>query len=209
MKNQEERRRRLGSYFITLLIGLSYPQLIGAVQNSLVNTGLSWTTLILPLTYFFISVRFYVGNHVILESDDIVVSEGFNWLYDLMIIMAQSIMLIFLASTSSVEASRKTDIDFFEILIALYVVDISWILSQTLIGRIFPKLRRSSVPYGWALLNAAMVISMVVAKLIIVDIYSTPGLIALFVLNLAAFVVDMVLLDYANVYKFRSDGGGA
>jgi hypothetical protein len=76
------------------------------------------------------------------------------------------------------------------------VIDVAWIISQWILGKILPKWRRAFIPWAWGILNSILVICIQAFRFFVNDIYSTFGIVVLFVLNLIGFIVDVVLVDY-------------
>jgi len=144
-------------------------------------------------------MRFFIGNQLHLISKTLASMSGKVWFYDLMVIILQTVALIFLGGVSSVEASRTARIDFVEILIALYAIDVLWITSQWALGKIFPSWRREFIPWAWGILNTVLIVCMTLLWLIVDDLYSSTGLIWLGILNGVAFVVDVILVDYYDI----------
>lgn len=204
MYSPPKKRKNLGTLFLTVLVGLSYPELISTINKPVISGDILLADALLPIVFFFVSVRFYIGNYLLLENDTVESLHGFNWLYDVMIIMLQSLVIIYLAKTASLEASKSSVVGFIDLLVVLYSIDVAWICSQWLFGLIYPTLRRRSIPWGWAVLNAGVVIALFACDALIGNIYSKAGLIAITVINLVGFAVDVVLLDHAKVYQFRA-----
>lgn len=195
-KSQAERRNLLSSFFVTLLIGMAYQEMISVVKESFRVEGITLETFFLIATFFFVSMRFFIGNQLHLLSDALIRLPGLVWLYDLMVIIAQCIALVLLGSFSSVEVNQTTAVGFLEFLIILYILDIAWIISQWALGKFLANWRRAFIPWAWAILNSTLVISMLILDAAFVELYSLAMLIWLFALNLIGFVVDVVLVDY-------------
>jgi|GEM_PF-2252914 len=195
-KQQIEKRNLLSSFFITLLIALAYQEMITPVRESVRTSGMTLGTFLLMTIFFVTTMRFFVGNQLHLLSESLVKMPGLVWFYDLMVIIIQSVVLTFLGGVSSVEVNRQTSVDFIQLLIILYVIDVAWIISQWILGKILPKWRRVFIPWAWAILNSILVICIVALGFFVDDKYSTFGIIILFVLNLIGFIVDVVLVDY-------------
>ncbi|MCK6562475.1 hypothetical protein L6R21_25020 [bacterium] len=195
-RQQAEKRNLLSSFFITLLIGIAYQEMISVVRESMRLSGITVGTTLLTATFFFTSMRFFVGNQLHLLSDALLRMPGLVWLYDVMVIISQSIALIFLGSSSSIEINRKIMIGFLEFLVVLYIIDIAWIVSQWILGRFLRNWRRGFIPWAWAILNSILVICMLFLNAFTSDIYSASALTWLFGLNLIGFIVDVVLVDY-------------
>jgi hypothetical protein len=200
-KQQIEKRNLLSSFFVTLLIALAYQEMIVPVGESVRTSGMTLETFLLMTIFFVTTMRFFVGNQLHLLSESLVKMPGLVWFYDLMVIIIQSVVLTFLGGVSSVEVNRQTSVDFIQLLIILYVIDVAWIISQWILGKILPKWRRAFIPWAWAILNSILVICMVALGFFVDDKYSTFGIIILFVLNFIGFIVDVVLVDYYDALK--------
>jgi hypothetical protein len=124
---------------------------------------------------------------------------GLLWLYDFAVFLAENTTFIFMAGVASVDASRTARFGFIELLLFLYAIDVIWVCSQWLLGKIHPLWCRKIIPWAWALINAAAIISMGVPRFIGIDVYSLPVLVWVVVVNVAAFVVDVVLVDYFDL----------
>lgn len=194
-----EKRNLISSVFITMLIGLAYQEMLTPVRQSIRSSGLTLGTTLLVLIFFFTSMRFFIGNQLHLLSDMLVRMRGDVWFYDFLVITAQTILLAFLGGVSSAELCKVTRIGFVEILMALYITDITWVVSQWIIGTLFHSWHREFVPWAWAVLNTILVISILILKMSIHDVCSNIGLILLGVVNGLAFVVDIILVDYYNL----------
>jgi hypothetical protein len=195
-KKQIENRNLLSSFFVTLLIGLAFQEMIPPVRESIRSAGITFSTIALVSIFFLTSIRFFVGNQLHLMSEALTKLPGMVWLYDLIVIITQSILLVFLAGNTTVERNPAAGLGLVELLGALYLVDVLWIASQWVAGKVVPKWKRNFIPWGWAILNLSLVILMVILGLIVKDIYSVTGITWLLGLNFVAFLVDVLLMDY-------------
>lgn len=194
-----ERRNFLSSFLITLLIGMAFQEMMSVVKESVQQGGINPQTLLLPLTFFCVSMRFFIGNQLHLLSDSFARVVGSVWVYDLMVIIVQSMVLILAGAFSSVEANRNVEFGFVECILFLLILDVAWIVSQGILGRAFRSWKRESVPWGWAILNSVLVVLIYLVSVCVDDLYSTSGLISILILNLLAFVVDVFWLDYGAI----------
>lgn len=199
VKSQTEKRKTLSSIFISILIGFAFQEMIFTLRQSILESGITFGSSLLAATFFFVAMRFFIGNQLHLQSKNLEEVSGFAWLYDLMVIIAQSVALIFLASLSSIKSSRETNFGFFEVLIFLYVIDIVWIISQWLLNKAFSNWRREFIPWAWAILNSVLVFFIVGTNLVMKQIYSDATLLVLLALNVVGFIVDVVLVDYYDM----------
>lgn len=195
-KQQVEKRNLLSSFFVTLLIGLAYQEMIGPVRASVRASGIRLDTFLIMSIFFMTSMRFFVGNQLHLLSESLASMPGLVWFYDLMVIIAQSVVLIFLGGLSSAEINHQVHVGFAQLLITLYFIDVVWIISQWLFGKIFLTWHRSFIPWDWAILNSVLIIGIILLQFFVKDLYSGYGVVILFVLNLIAFIVDVILVDY-------------
>jgi hypothetical protein len=84
------------------------------------------------------------------------------------------------------------------LLVALYLIDVLWIVSQWVGGRISPSWKRSFIPWIWGLLKTVLIIFIVSLSNLVEDVYTTTGLVWLLGINFVAFLVDVILVDYFN-----------
>ena len=94
-KQQIEKRNLLSSFFVTLLIGLAYQEMISPVRASVRAYGVRLDTFLIMSIFFMTSMRFFVGNQLHLLSESHASMPGLVWFYDLMVIIVQSVVLIF------------------------------------------------------------------------------------------------------------------
>lgn len=190
-----EKRNLLSSFFVTVLIGLAYQEMVTPVRESVRASGITAGTSILMVIFVLVSIRFFIGNQLHLLDEQLIGLPGFVWFYDLMWVIAQCIALIFLGGVCSVEVNQKIHIGFIELLVALYVIDVVWIESQWLLGALMPSWSRPSIPWEWAVVNAALVLAMVLMQRFAADAYATRSLLALLAFNAVAFAIDLFLVD--------------
>jgi hypothetical protein len=199
-KEKTERRNVLSSIFVVILIGLAYQEMVTPVRESVRANGITLGTSIIFFIFFMTSMRFFIGNQLHLMSDGLLKLKGRVWFYDLLCIILQTTILVFLGGVSSVQASRSAKIGFVGLLIVLYSADVLWILSQWLLGIVFKKgWRRDFIPWGWFILNIILVACMLMLYFTGRDLYSDTLLIWLGILNGVAFIVDVILVDYYDV----------
>jgi hypothetical protein len=198
-KQQIEKRNLLSSIFVVIIIGLAYQEMVTPIRESIRSSGITLGTIIMFSIFFLTSMRFFMGNQLHLMSEALVKMEGEVWFYDLIIIILQTVVMVFLGGVSSVEVNRSVKIGFIELLIALYAIDVLWVISQWGLGKILPSWRREFIPWAWCILNTSLIIWMIVVALMMNDLYSNAGLLWLGILNGMAFVVDVILIDYYKV----------
>ncbi len=194
-----EKRNIISSVFIAMLMGLAYAEMFPPVRESIRTQGLTLTTIILFFVFFLTSMRFFIGNQLHLLSESCVRMRGDMWLYDFLVITFETLILCLLGGLSAVGINYRGQIDFVDLLIFLYAVDIAWIVSQKILGSLFRGWNREFVPWAWAILNGLLVISIVILRRLVDDIYSNEGLIGLGVLSSIAFILDIILIDHYDI----------
>ena len=137
-----------------------------------------------------------MGNQLHLLGAGLAKMPGLVWLYDLGVIIIQSVVLTFLGGVSSLEVNRSISIGFVELLITLYAIDVLWIVSQSAIGKLAKSWKRDFIPWVWSILNTVLIICILLLQTFLRDVYSTLGIVILFAINLIAFIIDVVLVDY-------------
>ncbi|MCK5051940.1 MAG: hypothetical protein KAS53_09475 [Candidatus Cloacimonetes bacterium] len=125
--------------------------------------------------------------------------RGDIWLYDFLIITIQTLLLCFLGGLSSIAINRTVSVDFIDLLIFLYCVDVIWIFSQWLLGLVFKAWHREAIPWAWAVMNSLLIVTILCLRKFIPDIYSIWGLALLLSVNIIAFVMDIILIDHYDV----------
>jgi len=195
-KEHAEKRYLVSTFFVALLIGLAYQEMVTPVRETVRASGITFSTFALVSIFFFVSIRFFIGNQLHLLSGGLAKLPGLVWLYDLVVIVTQCVVLVFMGGDSTVAQNQNAVIGFIDLLVTLYVIDVLWIISQWILGKIIPTWKRGFLPWGWGVLNAVLVIFIFALKFIVGDIYSTTGLAWLLGLNFIAFLVDVVLVDY-------------
>ncbi|PYL63297.1 MAG: hypothetical protein DMF24_00835 [Verrucomicrobia bacterium] len=199
--NKPEKRNLLAGIFITALVAIAYQEMVNAVRESVREHGITFGTTALVIIFFVTTIRFLVGNQLHLISERVQSMPGLLWFYDLLIILGQTVAMMFLGGLASLELSLRLQIAFLDILVVVFVLDIFWILSQWALGRLFSKCKRDSVPWGWLYLNIGMVAVLIIPYAIWGKgpMYSNLGLALILAANVLAFMVDVFLLDYFDV----------
>ena len=201
MNAQQIRNKNLlSSFFITLLITSAYGEMTLSIKDAIQTDAFNLEIMFLPAVFFFVSVRFFVGNQLHLLDDSLAKLPGLVWLYDLMVIICQCIILFLLGGLTSAEGNRSVPITFLDLLILLYVIDVLWIVSQWALKKVFRSWNREFIPWAWAILNSVLIGLFFLLDFVFADVISSRiGLISLLLLSVLGFVVDVVLIDYYDV----------
>lgn len=197
-EKRAKRRELFPSFFMVVLIGIAYQEMVSASRESFRARGLTLGTVGLSLIFFLTAMRFFVGDYLHLQSGPMLSARGPVWFYDLMVIIAQATLLMYLGGLVSVEASKNSPVGFFWMLIILYASDVVWIISQALLGRLFHGWRRTFIPWPWCVLNSLLIGIMLLANASC-SIYSAEGIWIMGLVNGLGFVMDMVLVDYYDM----------
>lgn len=196
MNRQIEKRNLLSSFFVTVLIGIAFQEMINTIKVPIINDGITINNSFLGITFFLVSIRFFIGNQLHLFSESFLKSPGLLWLFDLIVIIVQSIILIFLGGLCIVSKNINTNIGFIQFLVILFSIDVFWLFAQWLMGKLVKKWKRRSIPWEWAKLNGVLLIFLIFINVIIADVYSDLGLVFLMTANLIAFIIDVILIDH-------------
>jgi hypothetical protein len=194
-----ERRNLISSVFVAMLLGIAYQEMLNPVRDSVRTSGLKAVNVFLALSFFFTSIRFFIGNQLHLLSESSASIRGDIWLYDFLVIVIQSIFICFLGGVSSEEVNRITHVTFFDILIILYLLDISWVVSQAILGKFIVAWRRPSIPWPWAALNASLLAGTLLIRHTFMDLFGFWSLATLMGLNIVGFIIDIMMLDQYNI----------
>jgi hypothetical protein len=195
---QVARRNLITSIFVALLIAIAYQETVSPVRSSIRESGITLGTMSLFIVFFLTSLRFFIGGVLHLMNKNLY-RRGTVWFYDFMIIVLECTILIFLGGNSAAEENRIARLDFVQLLILLYVVDILWIISQWFMGRVANSWHREFIPWGWCILNTALLAGITLLNVWAHGTYSNWGYALLLAMNIAAFVVDVVLMDYFTI----------
>src|SRR5690348_3943392 len=119
-----EHRREISSVFIAFLTAVGYQELINPVREHVQSVGVDWPVIALFIMFFVTSIRFLIGSHLHLSSDEVRCGPGILWFTDLMVITLEMTIITFLGGLASPEASRRSPFGFVGLLSVLLVVDI-------------------------------------------------------------------------------------
>ena len=127
-----------------------------------------------------------------LRQPSVIAQVGRYWLFDFMMVVVESMIFVFLATTCSETAARQARVGFVELLLALYIVDIIWVLSMWL--RRIPK-----IPWSWAAVNLTLSVLIWLLGLWTGDFYSPTMLFWLTVTHVVAFIIDVLIYDHLGL----------
>jgi hypothetical protein len=158
--------------------------------------------------YVLTVLRFFIGNIVHLESNDLAEPSAiFRWFWDMFFIVLECIILIFAGSVTTLETSAKAHISFTDYLIILYAVDVTWLVSIQIMDwlgkqsptRFFrPMIRHDDMaPFEWAIVNIILAgLTLVLGQLGHPVKISSCTLYVLVGANLGIFLWDVVKIAY-------------
>lgn len=187
------RRAELASIFVAFLIGIAFQELVVGLREAV----LSGERQVFYLAGIFLltSIRFLIGAHLHLTSPQLTMGPGGLWLFDLMVITIEMIGLILVADFAGLD----TPAYFFRGLIVVLLVDVAWVIVQWAMGAAWPSLKRASLPWGWAILNAALVVGMWLLPKLGREPFGDSVLMAALAMNAVAFVVDLWFVDHFDL----------
>jgi hypothetical protein len=173
--------------------------MIAPVRDSMRAEGVTLGTSILFVVFFLTSLRFFIGAQFHLIDESLLKMRGDVWFYDFFVIVLEMVALIFLGGVISVESNRNSQVGFIEFLILLLAIDVFWVVSQWVMGRLTAAWRRSKVPWAWAILNLATIVLLGAILVLAPEPYATVPLMWMGAFAVVAFIVDVLLIDYYDV----------
>src|SRR5262249_41877160 len=189
------KRREITSVFIAFLTAVAYQEMVAPVRDSVQSHGLNWTVVALFIVFFVTTIRFLIGCHLHLTSDELMRGPGRLWFFDLVTITLEMTAIIFMGGLTSAEASRRSPYGFFGILFALYILDVLWVVLQWIMHLGLRGWRRRVIPWQWAVLNTLLLGSMSVVWRWKGDPLDVVALCFMVGINVVGFFVDIVLID--------------
>jgi hypothetical protein len=172
--------------------------MIEPAKASLQLSGLSFGLIAYFSIFILTTLRFFIGSQVHI-NDHLLELGGKFWFFDLAFIALEMTVMIFMGGVASPDASGLARIPFSHYLITLYAVDVAWIALQWILARIWKSWARSFFPWAWGLLNLALILLMVLIPPVFGSVDTPSGLIAFLTVNLAAFVMDVLLVNHYGV----------
>lgn len=201
MTKLAERKDLLAQLFIVVLIGLAYQEMVPPVRDTVRLQGVTFHLAALFSIFVLTSLRFFIGAQLHLIDESITRPRSAIWMFDFLVSVVVMIVFIFLGGLTSVEANEGATFDFVQLLALIYVIDVVWVLLQFVLSKISQRWYRSAIPWQWALINLAALAVIVPLYLAERDIFSVRSLAILLVVNAAAFVLDVFVVDYFSVVK--------
>jgi hypothetical protein len=171
--------------------------------------ALAFSEMVLPVKASIAKDGFTLGTSLLV----VVSSVGKIWLFDFIVIVVESIILVFLATTCSETAAREARVGFVGILLILYAVDVLWVLSmwarQVLLGWLRPSIQNNKIPWWWAGQNFLLIVLIGPLGLLAGDFYSPEMLMWLTFTHLGAFIHSVILYDFCKLLHEESRAVGS
>jgi hypothetical protein len=198
-----EKRVSVASTFVSMLIALAFSEMVLPVKASIAKDGFTLGTFLLVIVFFLTTLRIWIGNELYLRRPDVVSSRGKIWLFDFIMIVVESIILVFLATTCSETAAREARVGFVGILLILYAVDVLWVLSiwarQVLLQWFRLSVKGNKIPWWWAGQNLLLILLIWPVGYLAGDFYSLEMLMWLTLTHVGAFVHSVILYDFCKL----------
>jgi hypothetical protein len=195
---QAKRRSEVSTLFVGFLIALAIAEAVAPMREALTTNKLTWQSLILFAVFMLTTIRFFFGFQLHLMDDKLVESNGLVWLFDFIVIVVETIILTFMGELSTVEKNAGATWDFMRLLELLLFADIMWALLQELLSFYFASWKRR-VLWGWGLSGLVLLALFAVVRCLAGDFYTDYALWSLLVINLAAFITDVILIDHYDL----------
>jgi hypothetical protein len=206
-----DRRILVSQFLVTALLGTALQEAIDPVRSAIRSEGVTPHSYTLFIVFFLTLFRFFVGDILHLQSDDLTgLSGGFRWIFDLFFITVHCVIFAFMAGEASLSESRDARFGFFDLLFLLYLVDIGWLglvlgahkaAALSFLSRARSSLVRQHIPYGWVALNMLLAIHLVAFGFLNEnEDFGNVDLLALAGLNVAALVLDIAVFNYHDIF---------
>lgn len=194
-------RDLLFGVLMAALIAIAFQEMIDEVWDSVEDKSFGFGTIALAAIFSLTTLRFLIGNQMYLTQPEVQHQNGYLWFLDLLLIISQTLTMVFLGGLASTKVSLSLDYSFFELLGVLYALDLVWILTLWLRKKYIDDWKNFRVPLGWFLLNGVMLLILVGSYCLYGKpaIYSDTGLVYLLVINALAFAGDVFLYDHYDV----------
>jgi cytosine/creatinine deaminase len=206
------RRHLISEVLVAALVAVAYEGPVGVVHAALRSEGVSISSLALFVVFFLTVLRFFIGDILHLDEDELseprddFADKGAEarWFLDLGVIVLEFVILIFLGHLASLKESQHRPVSFYALFTVLMAVDVLWIFAMGVMSWLTKRYHshmlwglweRGKVPWGWAVLNAAM-LAITWIWYARGSHYSTKDLSIFTSINAVAFVVDVVILNY-------------
>jgi hypothetical protein len=205
-----ERRNLVSLFMVTTLLSLALQETITPVRSVMRADGINVASTALFVVFFLTMFRFFVGNVLHLQSPELTSeTSGFRWVFDLFVIVAECMIMIFMAGVVTLPENAQARFGFFDLLLLLLIVDVSWIVVMSGLAAItrlpVPRamkdaLGRRIIPYRWALLNSALAAYVMVSGFLDEGHVFTNSQLTIFIAaNAAAFLLDVLVFDYEDL----------
>src|SRR5438094_3004302 len=93
-RDKREQRAFIVTILVAAMTGVAFQEMVSAVGEEFRSGALTIGTLLLALVFFLTTIRFFVGAALHLTSNDLVKAPGFIWMYDLVFILFETLLLI-------------------------------------------------------------------------------------------------------------------
>jgi len=203
------RRHLISQVLVAGLIAVAFAEPVSVVHTALQKNGVSIYSLALFIVYFLTALRFFVGDILHLDEDERTEDDRrgaeVKWFYDLSFIVFECVILIFLGNLTSIEQSAASRVDYFDLLGLLLAVDVFWILSMGALrsqskrrpaSRFWRLWCRREIPYGWAGLNAGLLVVVWALRFHSAHDITAGHLWVLVGVNVIVFIIDVFVLNY-------------
>jgi hypothetical protein len=202
-------RALVSQILIGTLASVAFGVAVPPVSAAFHDHGLSINSSALFAIFFLTQFRFLLGDLMHLQSDEFGDEDsGMNWTVDLFFIIGESVVLIFIASNTSISQSITAHFGFFDLLIFLYGLDVVWLGLIWFLDRLpmprnisgYPFRRKGEIKIKWAVLNIVLgVLTYSVGVVGRHEPYTAVSLWILVMINVGAFIVDIFVFNYEDL----------
>jgi len=189
------KRKELSDTLLSLLFGACIYETVSI--SKLGPIGINDAFLI--ISTFLTALRFYIGNKVFISDLTFSETKLVIWIYDLLIIIIQSALFIALGALCTIKSNINVVHNFYQIYLSILTLDVLWILSQYILGRIFKSWNRKKIPAKWAVANSVYIVIIFLVFTLSNEPYGFSSLLTVFLVSVVAFILDVIGFDYAEI----------
>ncbi len=191
------KRKDLSDSLLSLLFGACIFQIVTTAKSVSIENNDAF----LIISAFLTAFRFYIGNKAFISDPVFSKTPLIIWIYDLTVIIIQSALFIALGTQCTLESNIITNYNFYQIYISILILDIVWIFSQSLLGKLLTSWKRKEIPIKWAFANSIYLLIIFIAFVYSGEPFDFGPLLTVLIISVIAFIFDVIKFDYAGIGK--------
>jgi hypothetical protein len=220
IEDAARRRSIVSQVLVAGLVAVAYSEPVAPVTEAFNEHGVSLRSLGWLTVYGLTVLRFLIGDILHLERGDLTVPEAQGkWFFDILVIVAECVILIFAGTVTTLQASSAARVSLIDYLVVLYAVDATWIFAMLALDSLgkSPEHRHrfsswvrknDKAPVSWAFINLLLLGFVFALGLAFTRSPPAEWKVALVVaVNIVVFFVDVVTINYGMRQPPELTGG--